>query len=177
MLSTKARFCTTCKHTDTFTQRSFYTQTHRCFYTLVPLHSNAFTHMCFRTGMLFTQRSLYTQRPLRTNTLTQRYFYNNIFTQRRFFAQIILQRGAFTRKYFYRMSQREREREIHTSAFTERCLYTQCLSTGRGSDTGMVLNRDILMQRILLHTGPLTQRCFQHRDAFAHRRLHIEIRS
>ena len=130
MLSTKARFCTTCKHTDTFTQRSFYTQTHRCFYTLVPLHSNAFTHMCFRTGMLFTQRSLYTQRPLRTNTLTQRYFYNNIFTQRRFFAQIILQRGAFTRKYFYRMSQREREKYTQVLSQRDARTHNACPQAG-----------------------------------------------
>ena len=158
-------------HRGAFTHRRTGASTHWCLYTAMRLHTCAFAQGCFLHRGASTHRGLYGQ------ILSHKDIFTTIYLHRRFFAQIILQRGAFTRKYFYRISQREREREIHTIAFTERCLYTQCLSTGRGSYTGMVLNREILMQRILLHTGPLTQRCFQHRDAFAHRRLHIEIRS
>ena len=145
------------------------------------LHTGAFTQQCVYTHVLSHRDAFYTEEPLHTEAFADKYSHTKIFLQQYIYTEAFLCTDNFAKRCFYTQillqNVPKREREIHTSAFTERCSYTQCLSTGRGSDTGMVLNRDILMQRILLHTGPLTQRCFQHRDAFAHRRLHIEIRS
>ena len=102
---------------NTFTHRSFYTQTlshtkaftHRSFYTQKLLHTEAFTHKAF------THRSFYIQKLLHTEAFTYRSFYTQTLLHRHFYTQTLLHTGAaFTHKRF------DTQKLLHIDAFTHR---------------------------------------------------------
>ena len=97
-------------HRGIVTHRRAGTSTHRCLYTVMLLGRNAFSHMCFSTGIFLTQRILYTQKLSHRTTLTQRGLCTEIRLYRGAFqTQIVhryffLQRGLFWQILFHRDS-------------------------------------------------------------------------
>ena len=84
---------------NTFTHRSFYTQT--------LLHTKAFTHRSFYTQKLwpteaFTYRSFYIRKLLHTDAFTQTLLHTDTFTHRPFYTQeLLLHTNALTHRSFY----------------------------------------------------------------------------
>ena len=119
---------------NTFTHRSFYTQT--------LLHTKAFTH-----------RSFYTQKLLHTKAFT----HTEAFTDRHFHTQTLLHTGACTHRRFYT------QKLLHTDAFTQTLLHTKLLPTEAFTDrsfyTQTLLHRCFYTQT-LLHTDTFTHRHF-----------------
>ena len=152
--------------TDTFTHKSFYTQT--------VLHTDASTRRHFYTQMrfthahtlshteAFTHRNFYTQTLLHTDPFTHRRFYTQ-----HFHTQMLLHTEAFTHRGFYT------QKLLHTEAFTHRSFYTQALL-----HTDTFTHRRFYTQT-LLHTDAFTHRHFYtqtllHTDAFTHRRFYTQ---
>ena len=133
-------------HTDTFTQRHFYTQTlltktllhtgaftHRSVYTQTLLHTKTFTHSHTEA---FTHRRFDTQALLHKHFYIQTLLHTNSFTHRRFYTQKLLHADAFTHRSFYTQTLLHRrfytQALLHTITFTYRRFYTQTLlHTGR----------------------------------------------
>jgi hypothetical protein len=111
-------------HRGAFTHRRTGASTHWCLYTAMRLHTCAFAQGCFLHRGASTHRGLYGQ------ILSHKDIFTTIYLHRRFFAQIILQRGAFTRKYFYRISQREREKYTQLLSQRDACTHNACPQAG-----------------------------------------------
>ena len=100
---------------NTFTHRSFYTQT--------LLHTKAFTHRSFYTQKLW-HRGFYTQsfcpqKLLHTEAFTYGSFYTQTLLHRHFYTQTRLHTDTFTHRPFY-----TQELLLHTNALTHRSFYT-----------------------------------------------------
>ena len=180
-----------CVHRNTFTHRSFYTQTllrtetftHRRFYTQALLHTDAFTHRHICTQALlhtdaFTHRRFYTQTLWHTDAFTHRRFYTqtllhtDAFTHKHFYTQKLLHTGAFTHRDFYTQT------FLHTGAFTHRRFYTQTLLHTDTFAHSTFTHRRFYTQT-LLHTNTLTHRRFYtqtllHTNTFTHRRFYTQ---
>ena len=100
---------------NTFTHRSFYTQT--------LLHTKAFTHRSFYTQKLlhrgYYTQSFYPQKLLHTDAFTHRCFYTQTLLHRHFYTQTRLHTDTFTHRPFY-----TQELLLHTNALTHRSFYT-----------------------------------------------------
>ena len=100
---------------NTFTHRSFYTQT--------LLHTKAFTHRSFYTQKLlhrgFYTQSFYPQKLLHTEAFTHGSFYTQTLLYRHFYTQTRLHTDTFTHRPFY-----TQELLLHTNALTHRSFYT-----------------------------------------------------
>ena len=100
---------------NTFTHRSFYTQT--------LLHTQTFTHRSFYTQKLlhrgFYTQSFYPQKLWHTEAFTYGSFYTQTLLHRHFYTQTRLHTDTFTHRLFY-----TQELLLHTSALTHRSFYT-----------------------------------------------------
>ena len=105
--------------------------THKCFWTQMPFHTEAFTQIRLAYTRLYTQklldtecfsenhRSFDTEKHLRTEAFTQKLLHTEAFTHRTFYTQKLLHTEAYTLKSFYT------QKLVHTEAFTHRSFYTE----------------------------------------------------
>ena len=147
-------------HTETFTQRSLYTEellqaeVFTIFYAQTLLHIEEFTHRGFDT-----------EGPLHTDSFTHRRFYTEDF-------DVFARRSLYTKESFAR-------RSLYTDeAFTQRSLYTEELlhTEGLHTRTQKLLQRSLYTEE-LLHTNAFTHGSFYtslHRGAFAHKLFYTE---
>ena len=147
-------------HTETFTQRSLYTEellqaeVFTIFYAQTLLHIEEFTHRGFDT-----------EGPLHTDSFTHKRFYTEDF-------DVFARRSLYTKESFAR-------RSLYTDeAFTQRSLYTEELlhTEGLHTRTQKLLQRSLYTEE-LLHTSAFTHGSFYtslHRGAFAHKLFYTE---